>query len=200
MTEIKAVLFSDDPVTNTGTAVTISDFFAQLTRDPNCNKDQLYADWYSGRLTNNQFLAEFIRLADYRSNVLTTDDWKKLYSALGPARRRELFNFANHCRGLGLAVGSFSNLSTEVAEKLTLDDQYNGFNPVIASCEVGDPKPSLRMYLLAEARLGLEPSQILLLDASEPSIKAAEKRGWQAVKVNNVRAALAAARKLLGSR
>ena len=55
-----------------------------------------------------------------------------------------------------------------------------GLEPMLFSSEIGACKPSTEAFAIAEARLGVAPSEILFIDDSAANIDQARARGWDA--------------------
>lgn len=89
----------------------------------------------------------------------------------------EIVGLAKRLRDNGLIVGLLTNVVPYTMEAIRSHGGYDGFDPVIASCEVGFIKPDEAIYRLAIDRLHLQPEAILFVDDSAKNLVPANKLG-----------------------
>lgn len=146
---------------------------------------------------NSRFVEEVNERYPDAPKKLTGAVWRTIYSSL--TREPTVYEFADQCRSAGLRVGLLSNINRGVAKLLDEGGAYEGFDPLVLSCEVGYAKPDPEIYVAVEEGLrGISPCNILLLDDQEKCVKGAQKRGWKAIKVVDPRQMVEEASKLLG--
>jgi HAD superfamily hydrolase (TIGR01509 family) len=86
-------------------------------------------------------------------------------------------------RGLPFAV--CSNSIRKSIELFLEYSQIEGFEFIISNQEVINPKPNPEMYNRAIERLGLDKSEILIVEDSPVGLEAAEKSGAKICKIKN---------------
>lgn len=137
-----------------------------------------------GEISNAQFVEAINRRYPDAPERLTDAMWDDVYDSLRPDPRA--YDFAHRCRESGRRVGLLSNINPAMVARLRADGSYDGFDPLVLSCEVGCAKPDPQIYAIVETRLpGIDPSQILLLDDQGKCVAGARDRGWQAILVTS---------------
>lgn len=134
----------------------------------------------------NQTMAKQLRMGEL--------DWQKYYmDAVDPiTEMHELVRWANE----HYEVGLLSNIMPGFIDAMLA----NGFLPdinydaIIDSSVVGAIKPEQRIYEVAQAKAGVPPEEILLVDDSRGNIMAAEKEGWHVLWFDDYRPDESAAR------
>lgn len=96
---------------------------------------------------------------------------------------------------IALLSNNWSNLRQALVTRWQIADV---FDEIIISAEVGLIKPEPSIYELTQAKLGVQPAQILFVDDFIENIRAARAAGWQAVHFQNSQQALAEVKALLG--
>ena len=116
---------------------------------------------------------------------LTDIMWDEVYASL--VAEPASYRLVQKCRDSGRRVGLLSNINPVMAARLGADGSYDGFDPIVLSCEAGCAKPDPEIYAAIEAGLpGIAPCEILLLDDQEKCTRGAMARGWQAYVVTNI--------------
>lgn len=77
---------------------------------------------------------------------------------------------------------------------------FDSFDVSIFSAEVGVRKPDLRIYRLAEERLGVSPGQAVFIDDYPPNIAGAQSAGWHGILFRNPDQAISELEALLNHR
>ncbi len=76
----------------------------------------------------------------------------------------EMKHFTKDLRDQGYQTGIISNMGHTMAEAIRGVGGYDGFDPLVISCEVGLDKPMPAIYDLAVERSGYQPSEIVFVD------------------------------------
>lgn len=121
-------------------------------------------------------------------------DWQKYYlDAIDPIHEMHaLVGWANQYYGVGLLsniMPGFINAMLAANLLPTID-----YAAIIDSSAVGTIKPEPKIYELAQARSGVKPEEILLVDDSRSNLMAAEKFGWHVLWFDDYRPDESAAR------
>lgn len=98
-------------------------------------------------------------------------------------------------RGITRAVVT-STRRERALQKLGAADLLRHFDTVLTGSDIDHPKPAPDIYLLAAARLGVEPDGCLVLEDSVPGVRAALAAGMTPVQVPDLVAPDAQARAL----
>jgi putative hydrolase of the HAD superfamily len=77
----------------------------------------------------------------------------------------------------GIRTGILSNVFSMNADELRKKGLYDGFDPVILSCDVGHAKPDEAFYEIALERCAVQPDEILFIDDQEKCLPPAQKLG-----------------------
>lgn len=113
------------------------------------------------------------------------------------SRSEAVYNLAADLRQRGLATGIFSNVYQLSADILKKDGYYEGFSPVILSCQTGLAKPDLKFYHLAVEKLSVLPQEILFIDDQEKCLPIARELGFKVIKADSEDQIVADAKALL---
>jgi len=92
-------------------------------------------------------------------------------------RSEPVYRLAEQLKEAGLQVGILSNVFSSTAAFLREQGFYEGFDPVVLSCEVGYAKPDEGLYKAAIKRSGHKPEEILFIDDQEKCRPPAEHLG-----------------------
>lgn len=197
--EIKAVVFDQGGVLSLGGEKGTNEKTASraMELDTVIEVPELLEDLKCGRITNVRFVELVNAAYPNAPKPLTVKMWDMVYKSL--KRESVSYDFAEKCRRAGLKVALLSNINEGMAKRLRADGSYDGFNPIVLSCDVGFAKPDPRIYAKVEAGLpGIKPGEILLLDDQDKCVIGARKKGWQALKVTTPQQMVRDASKLLG--
>jgi HAD superfamily hydrolase (TIGR01509 family) len=96
-------------------------------------------------------------------------------------RAEEVYKLADELKKQGIGVGILSNVYQFSADVLKERGYYEGFDPIILSCEVGAAKPDPVIYTLAEQKAGAKGSQIIFVDDQPKCMPVPETMGWHTV-------------------
>jgi epoxide hydrolase-like predicted phosphatase len=177
---IKAVLFDFGGVlTEGGKKGFIAQTIAELLGlDPKqLDIGDLHYMFRRGQGTEEEFFAELNRR--YDSRVTKEAFLRRAHAFTVPSQ--EVYALAETVRTHGIKTGILSNVFAISAEKLRQEGRYEGFDPVILSCEEGCAKPEEKLYRTAIARLGIQPEEILFIDDQDKCIPPAQKLGMHTI-------------------
>lgn len=104
------------------------------------------------------------------------DAWERYYRPQ-PA----MFDLARELRALGLKTAILSNTQASHVGCLRRMDMFDGFDPVVLSCEAGRRKPEPEAFRLVLDGLGLAANEVLFIDDVAPYVEAALQVGLKGV-------------------
>jgi epoxide hydrolase-like predicted phosphatase len=94
-------------------------------------------------------------------------------------RHRRIYDLASRLREHGIRTGILSNVWLPIARSLAQAGAYDGFDPLVLSCEAGCAKPDPTIYHLALERLGLAAGDVLFVDDQPRHLVAAAEVGMR---------------------
>lgn len=141
--------------------------------------DHLHNSLRLGDITSEEF---FVRLsALHRSpRVVTEDDWHELSRDVFE-RSEPVYSLAQRLRQQGIQTGIVSNIYQMTADVLRQLGNYDGFYPVLLSCELHAIKPEPTIYKMAIQNLDVEPQEIIFVDDLEKCLPPAQSLGMRTV-------------------
>lgn len=173
---IKAVLFDFGGVlTESGKAGFVRSILADLYGVP---LEDLYSDEVQQAWRRNQVDAADVLGAlneHYGKHITTEMFFSKMQGAA--LRTPEVYSLAEQLRGQGIKTGILSNIFSTTAANLRQQGFYDGFDPVVLSCEQGYAKPDEELYKIAIRETGVAADEILFIDDQEKCRPPAEKLG-----------------------
>ncbi|HSD55927.1 MAG TPA: HAD family phosphatase [Candidatus Saccharimonadales bacterium] len=92
-----------------------------------------------------------------------------------------VYDLAARLRAHGIKTGLLSNIFAMNANRLRAEGWYDGFSPIILSCEEGYAKPDPEIYEIAVKKTGTRPEEILFVDDQAKCIGPAQKLGFKIV-------------------
>lgn len=124
---------------------------------------------------------EFFEILNKRfgKNVTPEAFLERSNSLLVPAQ--QVYDLAAQLTELGIRTGILSNVFGFNARELRRRGCYDGFDPVILSCEEGYIKPDPKLYEIAVQRLELQPKEIVFIDDQEQCLQPARQMGMHTV-------------------
>lgn len=177
---IKVVLFDFGGVlSKTGTRGFIQEKIAELYgRDPkDVDITDLHMDLRRGVSTDEEFFAELNRR--FNGNVSKEMFLDRVNGAVEVSEK--VYDLASRLRKYGIATGIFSNVFAMNADMIRKQGLYDGFDPVLLSCDEGCAKPDEEFYKKALEKTGVQPHEILLIDDQEKCMPPAEKLGMHVI-------------------
>jgi FMN phosphatase YigB (HAD superfamily)/DNA-binding XRE family transcriptional regulator len=120
-------------------------------------------------------------------------NWAEYYlEAIDPiTQMQELVAWAAKHYEVGLLSNIMPGLIKAMLKDGTIPDV--AYHAIIDSSEVKAIKPEAEIYQIAQARAGVAPSEILLVDDSRTNLMAAERMGWHVLWFDDYRPAESAA-------
>lgn len=97
----------------------------------------------------------------------------------------QVYALAASMRQHGIRTAIFSNIFQMNADVLKTEGSYDGFDPVLLSCEQGYAKPDLEFYDIAIKRLGVKPDEILFIDDQAKCLEPAAAMGMKVITAKN---------------
>ena len=126
-----------------------------------------------GELTMDEFNKRFSE----KINVPKID-WMEYYlEAVEPiSEMQELVMWASNNYYVGLLSNIMPGFIDELKKRQLIPNI--SYNAIVDSSQVGAVKPEAKIYEVAQAKTGVSPNEILLVDDSRANLMAAEKMGW----------------------
>jgi epoxide hydrolase-like predicted phosphatase len=115
----------------------------------------------------------------YNANVTKDMFLKRAHQDLVAAP--EVYELAKTLREYGIRTGLLSNIFSMQAEVFRKEGWYDGFDPIVLSCESGYAKPDKELYQLAIDKLALKPDEIIFIDDQEKCTIPADEMGIHTV-------------------
>jgi epoxide hydrolase-like predicted phosphatase len=173
---IKAVLFDFGGVlSESGKAGFVRSILAELY---GISLDDLYSDklqqaWRRDQVDEKEVLDDLNR--HFGKKITPEMFYAKAHGAI--LRSPEVYGLAEQLRQLGIKTGILSNIFSTTAGELRSHGFYDGFDPVVLSCEQGYAKPDEELYKIAIQKAGVKAGEILFIDDQEKCRPPAEKLG-----------------------
>jgi len=177
---IKAVLFDFGGVlTESGksgfTGSIMAELYGVSVEELNIGKD--HALMRRGKEDDNELFERLNK--QYGKQVTTQMFVDRAQSTFKPSQ--SVYDLAAQLRAQGIKTGLLSNIFTMNAQRLRADGWYDGFDPVILSCEEGYAKPDPEICDIAIRKTGVQPAEILFVDDQAKCIGPAQKLGFKIV-------------------
>lgn len=96
-----------------------------------------------------------------------------------------MYDFAAILRSMNIATGILSNVTTINSHLLRKSGAYEGFDPIVLSCDVGVLKPDKKIYEVALRLMGFSPKEVLVIDDKAECVKPAQELGAQTILAKN---------------
>lgn len=94
-------------------------------------------------------------------------------------RNKQVYTVAEKLREKGIITGIMSNVTYLNASLLSSRGLYEGFNPIVLSCNVGARKPDPLIYHVGLTQIGTTAEQVLMVDDSAVNLDAAQQYQMQ---------------------
>lgn len=177
---IKVVLFDFGGVlSNTGKKGFIQEKIAELygLNPRDVDIADLHMDLRRGVSTDEQFFAALNRR--FNGNISKEMFLNAVNGAVDVSAK--VYDLARRLRDHGIATGIFSNVFAMNAAAIRKQGLYDGFDPVLLSCDEGCAKPDEPFYKKAIERTGVQPHEMLLIDDQEKCLPPAKKLGMHVI-------------------
>lgn len=142
--------------------------------------DDLHRQFRCGLISSVDFFAELNRRHPDSPNI-DARAFIASFSDLYMTRVDELYDLAAALRRAGIKTGLLSNIYEISADWLGEHGYYDGFDPVILSCDEKAAKPDPAIYHSAVRKLGVRPDEILFIDDQEKCLPPARRLGMYAI-------------------
>ncbi|MBI4182290.1 MAG: HAD family phosphatase [Candidatus Aenigmarchaeota archaeon] len=156
-----------------------------------------YARYEAGALPDQQFLAGLAR--DLGRKPPAAVDWAGIFQD-SFTRQEEVYAIGRDLRDRGYASGIITNMIPPFVRYLRASGGFDGFDPVVASCEVRARKPEEAIYRAALKRLGLRPGEVAFVDDKEQNLAAAAHLGMATLHYSSPAALAADLQRMVFSR
>lgn len=175
---IKAVLFDYGGVLSPG-GRTLRPLFSKLLDIPEADVEytDLHEELRRGDISTDDF---FIKLGEAHGKNITAEKFLE-YSDIF-VKSQVVYDLAAQLRKHGIKTGILSNVYKISADILRKDGYYDGFDPVVLSCERGLAKPQPEFYQQAILEVGCKPGEILFIDDQDKCFPPALELGMQVIK------------------
>ena len=144
--------------------------------------DDLSYKMWRGQISDEDFLHE-IHKRNPKTRLVTPDEFRRHLDEF--ERSEPVYALAEELRTIGVKTGILSNIFGIGVGPLRVGGFYNGFDPVILSCEVGLAKPDPAIYRLALNRLGFEAHEVIFIDDQPGILAPAQAMGMHTVLARN---------------
>jgi putative hydrolase of the HAD superfamily len=150
-----------------------------------------------GELTTAALQAEVAPFAAAAGLTLRGDEYERLLCGEFEVHDEMLDRIAS-LRAEGYSIGLLTNSFKEFRALLERHVDFDLFDVVVDSSEVGHRKPEPAIYAVMADRLGVDPEQIVYLDDFAANLEGARRAGWTTIHVTDVTKALQELDYLLG--
>ncbi|HUC89192.1 MAG TPA: HAD family phosphatase [Patescibacteria group bacterium] len=183
---IKAVLFDYGGVlSESGRVGTVEHILAEIygIDETDIKLDEIHDRLRRGTITSRKFFTQINRKhpgsakATKRAFII---HGKELF-----AGSKKVYSLASKLRDHGFKTGILSNIYEMTADALRKYGRYDGFDPVVLSCEEHLAKPEIAFYERAVKRLGVKPDEIIFVDDQDKCRPPAEALGMHFVLAHN---------------
>lgn len=176
--DIKAVIFDCFGVIYSGSAQTLFNLCPEDCSEQILSVTRQY-DY--GWLTNKEFV-EALSLIIGKSPDEIREYINKMH-----VRDESVVNYVKELRAANYKVSMLSNVGETTMEKLfTADELTEIFNDVLLSYKIHIAKPDPEIFVMAAERLGLQPTECVMIDDSQQNIDGAIAAGMKAVRYDDL--------------
>jgi len=138
----------------------------------------VFRKMWRGQMSDDEFMDE-IRRRFPDTPIVDKGDFMQHMQHFN--RSEPVYALAERLRQHGLKTGVLSNVFSIGVQALRAGGFYNGFDPVLLSCEVGYAKPDPEFYQMAIDRLGVQPEEIIFIDDQQYCIDPAQEMGMHVI-------------------
>lgn len=182
---IRAVLFDFGGVlTEGGKAGSIARTLAKIygIDEPRVRMSPVREKLTRGQISDEEFFAELNRLHPGEAKA-TKENFYQHGDIF--VRCEPVYQLAHILRGHGIRTAILSNVFPMSAAQLRAEGFYEGFDPLILSCDVKCAKPERAIYDVAVEKLDLPPHEIVFIDDQEKFLEPARKLGMQTIRADS---------------
>lgn len=170
---IKAIVFDCFGVLYTGSLTELAN---------HCDNEQDTKDLYDiTRAADHGFVSR----EDYTARVmelthLSRPEIRELMSG-AQVRSRGVFAYARELKARGYKVAVLSNIGRDTIHRLFDDEDYELFNAIIASGDIGVTKPHITAYDRTLERLHVQPGEAIMIDDAYSNVAGAIEAGMHGI-------------------
>lgn len=138
----------------------------------------LVVDYEHGRVTDEQFFAEAVKLTGFQGDFAEFADlFGHIFSAMP-----EMIALQAELRQRGVPTFIFSNTNALAVQAIRADFPFFAhFDGYVLSYEHGSMKPHAPLYEVVERMTGLSGADLLYIDDRLENVEAGRTRGWQVI-------------------
>lgn len=136
--------------------------------------DDITQKMWRGQISDEAFFAEISRRYPHLP-VVTVEQFRDHMDKL--SRAEPVYRLAEELRQAGIKTGILSNVFGPGVMALRSGGFYDGFAPVLLSCEVGYAKPDEKFYQMAIDQLGVKPEEMIFIDDQKICLEPAKTMG-----------------------
>lgn len=172
-TSIKAIIFDCFGVLYTGSLTELAN---------HCTSEaDIKAVYDSTRAADHGFLSR----DDYIAKLMTLTDLERreVIELMGDAqvRSRGVFEYAAELKRRGYKIAVLSNIGPDTIQKLFTDEDYELFDEIVASGDIGITKPHITAYDRTLEKLRVLPEEAVMIDDAYSNVSGAIEAGMHGV-------------------
>ncbi|HSH18708.1 MAG TPA: HAD-IA family hydrolase [Candidatus Saccharimonadales bacterium] len=100
-------------------------------------------------------------------------------------KNEKVYGMAARIRESGILTGILSNVTFINSTLLRARGYYDGFDPIVLSCDTGVRKPEMPIYIAALSKAGMPADEVLFVDDKETCLEPARMLGMQVMLAMN---------------
>ena len=131
---------------------------------------------------NDQIIFDYLN-ARYHKRVTKEQFIARAHKELTASH--EVYALAQALRQAGIRTGILSNVFAMSADVLRKEGLYDGFEPLILSCDTGFAKPDRELYELAIEQAGVAADEILFVEDQDKCLPPARALGMHTVQATS---------------
>lgn len=144
-------------------------------------------DLQTGKIDNKTF---FKHIVSELGTDVTMAEWRDVwYNGYSEHVKlnQPVVSMARKLRQAGYLTPIISNTEPGHVKINMARELYDGFEPLILSCEVGCRKPDAKIYKIALKKIGVDPDKCIFVDDNEEFLAPARKMGMETIHFQNAR-------------
>lgn len=170
---IKAIVFDCFGVLYTGSLAEMAS---------HCSSEQDTKDLYDitraadhGFVSRDDYIARVMELTH-----LSRQEICELMSS-AQVRSRGVFSYARELKARGYKIAVLSNIGRDTIHRLFTEADYELFNAIVASGDIGVTKPHITAYDRMLERLRVQPSEAIMIDDAYSNVSGAIEAGMYGI-------------------
>ncbi len=172
-TSIKAIVFDCFGVLYTGSLAELASHCRTEVDVKEVYNSTRAAD--HGFLSRDDYIAKLMQL--------TNLGWQEVIDLMGDAqvRSRAVFDYAAELKARGYKVAVLSNIGRDTIQRLFNNDDYELFDEIVASGDIGVTKPYITAYDRTLEKLQVQPEEAVMIDDAYSNVAGAIDAGMHGV-------------------